>query len=213
MSRALVLAWFVIAPLLSVTSSAEEPPADVVALVGRLVSIKELPNPCAGDGTPTCVSLDELYEAKYQVVDVLSGVAGGPEISFRIADHYGFPRFAHYRNALLFVARESDGNYLEKYQGYAVHRTTNGSWATCGDAYSADERPHGLRTIAFAEDLGIAGDFSEEGIKERFPDTKYLDVSNGRIRCRLGIPVTDLYERVRTGVLAARGLQLPPLDR
>ena len=211
MPRPLVLALLlVIAPLLSTTASAE-PPADVVAMVGRLVSIKELPNSCARIDASTCIYLAARYEAKYAVVDALSGSAGGPEMVFRIADHYGFPRFANYRHALLFVTHDPDGDYLQ--EGYAVHRTKNGSWATCGDPYNEflGDPAQGLRSIDFADDLGIVGDFSEEGIKERFPDAKYLDISNGHIRCRRGVPVTDLYERVRTG--ATRGLQLPPLNR
>jgi hypothetical protein len=216
-------AWFALllamAPLCAAPCAAQPQP-EIVAMVGRLVSIKELPNPCESrkapaDPSSTCIFLDALYEAKYEVTEVLSGHAGGPEITFRIADHYGFPRFAHYRNALLFISLGSEGNYLEKYQGYPVHRTTGGTWASCGDPYNefADKPARGLQTIDFADDLGIVGDFSEEGMRERFPDVKYLDVSGGRIRCRRGIPLTELYERVRTGVLAARGFSLPALDR
>lgn len=199
-------------------AAAPGPDPEILAVVGRLVSIKRLPSPCErkdGSAEPDCIMLDGLYEAKYEIQSVLSGPAHGLEISFRIADHYGFPRFAHYRNALLFVTIHADRNVLQKYQGYAVHRTTNGSWASCGDPYNEffGDPAQGVQAIDFADDLGIVGDFSEEGIRERFPEAKYLDLSNGRIRCRRGIPLSDLYERVRSGVLAARGITIPALDR
>lgn len=191
---------------------------EILAVVGRLVSIKRLPNPCErkdGSAEPDCIMLDGLYEAKYDIQSVLSGTTRGPEISFRIADHYGFPRFAHYRDALLFVTIAADGNFLQKYQGYAVHRTANGSWATCGDPYNEffGDPEQGVRAIDFADDLGVIGDFSEEGIRERFPEAKHLDLSNGRIRCRRGVPLSELYERVRSGVMAARGIAIPALER
>lgn len=220
MSRSALFALLLLPMPLVPTLYAAEPQPQVVAMVGRLVSIKELPNPCervkdSADSSSTCIFLDGLYEAKYEVLQVLSGEADGPEITFRIADHYGFPRFAHYRNALLFIDLDPEGNYLEKYQGYPVHRTTTGSWASCGDPYNefANEPARGLQTIEFADDLGVVGDFSEEGVKERFPDTRYLDLSNGRIRCRRGLPIADLYEKVRTGVMAARGRSLPALGQ
>lgn len=219
MLRSTFFAWV----LLTVASPLPAAPAagsgpEILAVVGRLISIKQLPNPCErkdGSAESDCFMLDGLYEAKYEIQSVLSGTTHGPEISFRIADHYGFPRFAHYRDALLFVTIGSDGNFLQKYQGYAVHRTSSGSWATCGDPYNEDfgDPEQGVRPIDFADDLGVVGDFSEEGIRERFPEAKHLDLSNGRIRCRRGIPLPDLYEKVRSGVMAARGIAIPALDR
>lgn len=219
MPRSALLAW----ALLTVASPLPAAPAagsapEILAVVGRLISIKRLPNPCErknGSTEPACIMLDGLYEAKYEILSVLSGTTHGPEISFRIADHYGFPRFAHYRDALLFVTIGTDGNVLQKYQGYAMHRTTNDSWATCGDPYNEffGDPEQGVLPIDFADDLGIVGDFSEEGIRERFPEAKHLDLSGGHIRCRRGIPVPDLYEKVRSGVMAARGIAIPALVR
>lgn len=220
MPRPLLLVSLLIAATAVFGSAAADSGSDseILAVVGRLISIKPLPDPCErkdGSAEPACIMLDGLYEAKYEILSVLSGTAHGTEISFRIADHYGFPRFAHYRDALLFVTIHADGNVLQKYQGYALHRTANGSWATCGDPYDEffGDPEHGVRAIDFADDLGIVADFSEEGIRERFPDAKHLDISDGRIRCRRGIPLSDLYERVRSGVLAARGIAIPALDR
>ena len=220
MLRPTLLVSLLVATAAAFGRAAAAPGADpeIVAVVGRLVSIERLPDPCErkpDSAEPGCIMMDDLYEAKYEILSLLSGTTHGPEISFRIADHYGFPRFAHYRNALLFVTIHADRNVLQKYQGYAVHRTTNGSWASCGDPYNEffGDPAQGVQAIDFADDLGIVGDFSEEGIRERFPEAKYLDLSNGGIRCRRGIPLSDLYERVRSGVLAARGITIPALDR
>lgn len=202
----------------SVASADPEP--NVVAFVGRLISIKEVPNDCpkpeASDESPALdriCSMDALFEARYEVLYFLSGSIGTKEISFSVADHYGFPRFADYMNALLFVSIDPSGNWLEKYQGYPVHRTTSNAWASCGNPY--DERvgdsPRHLQSLSFVNDLGIVGEFSMDGITKRFFDERYISVAGGRIKCHTGVLVSDLYEIVRTGVMAARGIQIPEL--
>jgi hypothetical protein len=203
--------------LLSEATHAAEEEASTIVVVGKLVSIEELPDPCekAKDSAElTCISLDALYRATYQVVRVLRGPPELEEISFGVADHYGFPDFAEYQHALLFVNGTPSSMWLEKYQGFAVHPTTDGSWAACGNPYDerAGDPPRGLRRLEFATDLGIVGEFSTEGIERRFPSGKYLSVSDGRIRCNTGVAIEDLYELVRNGVLAARGVKLPPLE-
>lgn len=40
---------------------------------------------------------------------------------------------------------------------------------------------------------------------------RYLTIADGRIRCRMGVAIEDLYEAVRTGVMAAREIALPEL--
>jgi hypothetical protein len=202
---------------------ADEPDAKEVAVfVGEVVSIKEVHSECPAEPSPQkappdtlCIQFDAGYEARYRVLDVLAGrLLPSEEVTFDIADHYGFPAFADFQHALLFVDDEPQGRWLEKYQGYAVHRTVDGSWASCGDPY--DERfgdaPRNLKKISFANELGIVGEFTDAAIGKRFFDMKYLSISNGRIRCHTGVALSDLYEMVRTGVLAARGIRLPALD-
>ena len=222
MKRALFVLALTIMMLASIAAAAESEPR-LVAFIGKLVSIKELPDRCPDTDKPKksaqdlesiCIQFDALYEARYEVVEILSGEVRSKWITFNIADHYGFPRFADYQYALLFVDVGPAENWLEKYQGYAVHRTSTDSWASCGNPY--DERsgdvPRGLRPISFAGDFGIVGEFSSDGIARRFLDSKEMVVDGGRITCRNGVYAADLYDMVRSGVMSARGIQLPPLD-
>lgn len=214
--------------LLSQVGRASEGNEELLVFVGKFLDIKELPDQCpstqpvedAGgeaDGErelgAVCIQFDALYEARYEVVDGLVGSRFPRELSFRIADHYGFPAFAEYRYALLFVQVGPEGAWLEKYQGYPVHRTVGGSWAACGNPFpSADDTaPASLRSIDFVDDLGMVGEFSTAGLERRFIDERYLSIVNGRIRCRMGVTIEDLYEAVRTGVMAAREIILPKL--
>lgn len=212
-------AWLALAPAADAAGKGDP---EYFTVVGRLVSIRELPDPCAVGEDPSkddaeeedlCIAFDSLYEARYEVLQTLDGKAPAREISIQIADHYGFPHFAWYQYALLFVGTGPNGTWLEKYQGYPVHRTADGGWAACGNPYDdrGGDPPRHLRPISFANDLGIVGDFSQAGIDARFFDARYLSITDGRIRCHTGVLVSDLYEMVRTGVMAARGIELPPL--
>lgn len=216
--------WFVVLAALAAIvhgapalASEPEKPYPVLAFVGRLVTIEEGVDPCAVDAAKgeelDCISMDEIYVARYEVLEVLSGNHAAREITFQIADHYGFPKFAEYRTALLFVGQHPDGAWLEKYQGIPVHRIAGGSWASCGDPISGYNEPPSerVRPLEFLDDLGSVGEFSREGLTTRFYDEADLAIDDGRIRCRQGIRVVELYDMVRTGVLAARGVTIPPL--
>jgi hypothetical protein len=214
--------------LVSQGGRANEGNEELLVFVGKFIDIKELPDQCP----PTqpiedaskeeegerelgavCIQFDALYEARYEVVDGLVGSRFPRELSFRIADHYGFPAFAEYRYALLYVQVGPEGAWLEKYQGYPVHRTVGGSWAACGNPFPTadDTAPASLRSIDFADDMGTVGEFSSAGLERRFIDDRYLSIVNGRIRCRMGVAIEDLYDAVRTGVMAAREIILPEL--
>jgi hypothetical protein len=218
--------------LLSIISSsvgsANDDNEELLVFVGKFLAIEELPDQCspakkvetkehAEEGVrelePVCLQFDALYEARYEVVEGLVGSRFPRELSFRVADHYGFPPFAEYRFALLYVQVGPEGAWLEKYQGYPVHRTVGGSWAACGNPFPTpdDTEPATLRSIDFVDDLGIVGEFSSAGLERRFIDERYLSIVNGRIRCRMGVAIEDLYDAVRTGVMAAREIILPEL--
>jgi hypothetical protein len=113
--------------------------SELVAFIGRFEAIKERPDPCEGEGVnekgkeTVCIFTDELYKATYTVKQVIFGkIAPGSMITFNVADHYGFPDFARFKTALLFVRLNAGNPYLEKYQGFQVHETALGHWATCG---------------------------------------------------------------------------------
>jgi hypothetical protein len=203
------------------TAAGNKSEPTVVAFIGTLISIKELPDQCPHVHTPikptrtgpVCIQLDSLYEARYEITEVLGGSIHSKEITFKIADHYGFPHFTEYQHALLFVDISPTENWLEKYRGYPVYRTSDNAWASCGNPYDEldGKAPRHLRPITFANDFGIVGQFSREGIANRFFDSKYMVVEGDKISCHSGVYAADLYEMVRSDVVSARGIQLPAL--
>lgn len=189
-------------------SSAADSESDVdnLVFVGRLVSIEELPNPC--EATRDCIMMDSLWRARYEILQPIVGAHPQKEIAIDIADHYGFPYMARFRHALLFVGLYSDGRWLHKYQGFDVHPLSDGGWASCGGPLR-DEDPGSPRPLPFAGDIELVGFPGAEGTQEML-DPDYFSVQDGRVRCKRGIPLADLYEMARKGALQAREVELPP---
>ncbi len=194
--------------------------------VGELISIEKLPDPCQKEqketGVLSCVTMDALYRAKYGVVLPVAGAYSHAEITFDVADHYGFPPFAYFKNALLFVGLYDDGPWLHKYQAIAVHRTTDGQWASCGEVKyrkESDPTPSMLHDLQFESEIESAGNASDpEWIElvSRWKKSKQqgdYEVKSGKIRCKRGILLPDAYDIVRDGVMKARGVPLPALKK
>jgi hypothetical protein len=199
----------------------DERTVDTVVFVGERVSIEPMEDPCEAEAKRTgelrCIVMDELYRATYRVVLPVSGTTPAQEVTFEIADHYGFPPFAHFSHALLFVAIDKDRNWLHKYQGIAMHRTTEGQWAACGevDRRGVDkDLSHRARPLPFAEPIVS---------KDAIPDPAWdrllaawkeargtYRIKGGQVRCLKGVPVRETYEIVRQGVMKAREVPLPP---
>ena len=219
MKRILLAVAFAVT-LLAVARAAEpddtDALADTVVFVGRLLALEELPDPCEGD--EDCISMDSLWRARYEVVQPISGRFDEREIRFDIADHYGFPPFARYQHALLFVARSGDNRWLHKYQGVAMHRTADGQWASCGEIAYRDAgeppSPH-LKPLRFAREIAGMGELSEAGWRETLRewrtsrDSLDLRIEGDKIWCTRGIALPDVYETMRNGALRARGVSLP----
>ena len=199
-----------------VDSKVAQAPVDTAAFVGRLISIEEIqPPPCqpSADGhCTTPVSFDTGYEARYRVVQRVSGQLDGDEVHISIHSHRGYPAMALHPHALLFVGQHEGKNFLHRYQGYPVHATKDGGWAHCGDADTRrDDAPsRALRAQDFAVDFGSAAQLAEDADHEKYPLDAFK-VENDRIVCPRGIALDDLYELVRNGVMKARGVTLPPM--
>ena len=95
---------------------------------------------------------DQVYRARYEILEVVAGTPASREVTFTVADHFGDPEFAHYASALLFLGHDDEGWYLHKYKAFPVQRTNDGDWATCG---LPNTRPALVpEPISFAQDLG-----------------------------------------------------------
>ena len=193
----------------------------LLVAIGKLVKITKQPDPCMPPSEKSdygsepefeCITLDAVYEATYEIEQVLVGSTPQRSVTFNIADHYGFPSFAEYNYALLFINRGEE-SWLHKYQGYAVHRTTSDEWASCGNPYDdrAGDEPRDLSEISFARPLTTLGELSAAGASLRF-DERYVEIEDGKVFCRKGIYVEQLYSIVREGVLKAREIEAPPLS-
>jgi hypothetical protein len=196
-----------------------DPPTRLLVFVGHFESLEELDG-CTGKlkskALPPeekvdsiCVPMDNVYRATYQVGETLLGVPDGPTISFRVADHYGYPRFAQYKHALLFVQQSEGGNYLEKYQGFQLSATADGSWAYCAalDGPPVPELEKLLAPVSFASGVtfGAQGELNSKSLLETF-DPRYFSIRDGLVYCNKAIALHTLYKHVTEGVLKAQGI-------
>jgi hypothetical protein len=209
------------AALPAVAAPADEQTVETMVFVGELISMEPMPDPCEEErkrtGTPGCIFMDDLYRARYRVVQPVAGTTADTEVTFQVADHYGFSAFANTPHALLLVAVTDDGNWLHKYQGVPMHRTQDGQWAACGevDYRGVDEAlSHRAKPLTFAEPIARCDAVPREAWKrmqswwKERADT--YRIKDGQVRCLKGIPVQEAYEIVRQGVMKAREVPLPP---
>lgn len=195
---------------------AAEPAGDTLVFIGERLSIEDAPSPCeqrqAEGEAPDCISLDTFYTARYRVLDRIVGQPPTDPLTFRVAEHYGFPAFARYRHALLFMALSDDGPWLHKYQAIPVHRTVEGQWASCGDLRRnpADPPSPQVRALRFEREIARESDLPEGLLADyRAGQRPELRVERGKVWCTQGILLQDAYEIVRNGALQARGVALP----
>lgn len=215
------LAMLLLLAVGALASAAEdETTVETLVFVGELVSIEPMPDPCEEEarrtGTLGCISMDALYRATYRVVMPVVGQSAG-EVTMGIADHYGFPGFAFFPHALLFVGAYKDGPWLHKYQGIPMHRTSDGQWAACGevDHRGVDKAlSNRAKPLAFERSVAARKGFSKEGWERLLPMWKEqrdtYRIERGQVHCLKGIPLSETYEIVRQGVMAAREVPLPP---
>jgi hypothetical protein len=212
-----ILAVFGMGTPLAAAEPADGRAEKTLVFVGELVSIEPLPNPCDEEqkrtGTLGCIFLDALYRARYRVVQPVIGTPAGAEVTFQVADHYGFPPFASTRHALLFVAVTDDGHWLHKYQGIPMYLTTDGRWAACGEV---DRRvpPARARSLGFAEPIALQASMPPETWERMLPAWEerrdLYRIKDGQVHCLKGVPLKETYGIVRRGVMKARDVTLPP---
>ncbi|TDK31556.1 hypothetical protein [Luteimonas terrae] len=197
----------------AVSKARAEPPLDTFVFIGERVSVERMADPCAVEPGEAlrCITMDELFTARYRIVQPIVGTPAGDTLEFRVADHYGFPPFARFENALLFVAM-AEPPYLHKYQAVPVHRTADGRWASCGDIRRNVDDPKSpeVRPLDFPDPIARWEDLAELGQQAyRSGEMTHWRVAGGEVRCTEGMYVEDVYRAVRDGVLRARGVSLP----
>lgn len=199
----------------------DERTVETLVFVGELISIEPMANPCEEEsnrtGTLGCIIMDELYRARYRVVQPVAGTTSNAEVAFQVADHYGFPAFANTPHALLFVAVTDDGNWLHKYQGVPMHRTEDGEWAACGevDRRGVDKAlSHRAKPLTFAAPIARRDAVPPDAWERMLPWWKErrdtYRITKDQVHCLKGISVRETYEIVRQGVMKAREVPLPP---
>ena len=166
----------------SVPTPRQNAKRDLIVFVGKRLSVKKQATEAG------LYSMDEKFEARYRVLQLVFGRYESAEITFTVYDHYGIPPFAQYETALMFVTRHEGRLYHEKYQFFPVHPTVDGRWASCGDPDLWEGRFHHgkLKPVP----LKFAGQVTDE--------------TTGR-PCTEGNYVEDLLRMKKNGVLKARG--------
>jgi hypothetical protein len=189
--------------------SAERTPT---AFVGSFVKISNIE--CeSGDTTDAetgeavvVLCMDALFQATYRVEKVLEGkLVTGAEVTFTVADHYGFPKFAEHKRALIFLD-EHDGSYYHiKYQWAPAFRTNDGDFAQCG----CDADPHyenleqtpesssDCRLLSFSPAVTRDLTHSSQYVIDRLRAGLDYKIQGNRAECIRGILVKDVYRRLR----------------
>jgi hypothetical protein len=88
--------------------------------IGEKVNLKQLPSEAGMDGR---------YLAKYKVLQTIYGGFLKDTIEFEAYDHYGLPSFAAFKNAMLFVRKDSSRYLHLKYQYFGLYKTVDNRWA------------------------------------------------------------------------------------
>ena len=173
------------------------------AFVGEKIEVSEIP---VSEG-----AMDFGFKAKYKVLLKVYGNLSNDTIEFIGYDHYGFPRFAKFKNVLLFVSNDSGKLYHEKYMFNDVYKTMDGRWA---GPYSISDYNHPYieaidikpEIIEFKEQVSypIKG-IRQEYIKLRYPEPYYTIIDSSAVAI-YGNFLEDLFLLKKRTVLTARGL-------
>lgn len=181
-----------------------------IAVVGAFVDIRQLW--CGNEEQPASETrqasylrcVDDLYEARYRVEQVLEGdfPVGNP-LRLRLQDDEKVPPLAEYRLVLLML-EEIDGIYWPRdLEPRPVFRTAEGRYAKCGCRWNDDDpndqgRSVGsdCRSIEFSppvtRELTHMSSFAIDRLRAREEYRLYRDQAH----CVLGIYVEDMVRRL-----------------
>ena len=173
------------------------------AFVGEKIDVSKIP--------VSESSMDIGFKAKYKILLKVYGNYTKDTIEFIGYDHYGFPKFAKFKNVLLFVSNNCGELYHEKYMFNDVYKTKDGRWAS-PYSYSDYDHPYiGLidikpEVIEFQDQISypITG-VRKEYLEMKYP-APYFKISDGNAVAIYGNYLEDLFMLKKKTVLTARGL-------
>lgn len=183
------------------------------AFVGSFVEIENIK--CESDDTTDAetgeavvvLCMDALFQATYRVEKVLEGkLVTGSEVTFTVADHYGFPKFAEQKRALIFLEQHGGSYYHIKYQWVPAYRTSEGDFAQCGcDSEDENQDFQEIPASSFADCRLLS--FSPAVTQDLTHSSQYVidklragldyKVQGNHAECVRGILVKDAYKRLR----------------
>ena len=97
--------------------------------VGEKISVEPV-IPIQGE-----LKVDQQFIAKYRVLEKVYGNYDNELIEFNVFDHRGFPPFAKYEHALIYIVIHNGKYYHAKYMSSPLFETVDGKWAGPYDAH------------------------------------------------------------------------------
>jgi hypothetical protein len=181
------------------------PPAvNLIAFVGRKIEARYV------EPKPNEIPFDAEYFVRYEVLQVVFGSYPQKEISFRSYVHMGEPDFAKHEFGLVYVSEYEGRLIQQKYLFQAVYPTADMRWAGCGDPYARmpDIHRHGVKAEAVVFSPPVL--FDTAGLSRAEVDRKYPEPffrrERGKAICAMGNYPAELFQVMKEGYLAARGV-------
>lgn len=193
-------------------------PPEVLAFVGRKIALDKMNHPPSEKGSDgsVVIYLDSVFEARYEVLQVVHGDYRHKQISFQAFDHYGVPAFSKYDVVLLYVVRvPGEGWTHVKYQFSPLFEAPPYGWTGCGgELEDAVERlaARGVSTVRGLRAVPV--DFQPEAVID-LPqmDRRWFKIApphfearGDKVVCKDGARLQDLFAVAREGVLMEVGL-------
>ncbi|MGN7918824.1 hypothetical protein [Lysobacter antibioticus] len=180
---------------------------NLIVFVGEKLSVEQF-GPVLGKDV---LLMDAAFKAKYRVEQLVYGEYDGDTIEFEAYDHHGVPPFSRFPHALLFVSRDGNRLYHQKYQYYPVFRAPSGAWFGCGPVGERDSEDR--RGIAEARPIPWDSDayhplepgWSSKDRRKLFA-REHFRIDGDKAYCLTGSPVDELFEVKKRTVLKARGM-------
>lgn len=152
---------------------------------------------------------DSKFIARYRVIKKVFGEFEFDTISFTAYDHYGYPYFAQFENALLYVSKVNKEHFHFKYLFNDVYLTKSGKWASpywaSGYNHTFNKNIHiKPEKIEFFKPISYdLRNYYHENIPLFFPE-KYYIIKDSIATTVWGNYIPELFELMKNGVLSAR---------